>query len=137
MKRLLEPKFFVVLALLYTGFLTWGSLATIPTTTTTIALSDKFLHFVAYFGLSILWGVLGSIILFKKRSFRTTATPLFLKIGSVLIIYGILIEGLQAWFTTNRMADVWDVVANIIGVLLGLFFVFAVAKKRWQTDTKF
>ncbi|MEZ4875668.1 MAG: VanZ family protein [Flavobacteriaceae bacterium] len=44
-----------------------------------------------------------------------------------LCIYGIVIEILQGRFVATRTEDFWDVIANSIGILIGLF-VFYKAK---------
>jgi VanZ family protein len=38
----------------------------------------------------------------------------------IAIIYAIIIELIQHYLTVDRMADYWDVVADIVGALLGL-----------------
>jgi hypothetical protein len=54
------------------------------------------------------------------------AWPLFrLRIAAGLLFYGALIEVCQAAFTTNRVGDPWDWLADSIGVALGL------AALRW------
>ena len=38
----------------------------------------------------------------------------------IAIIYAIVIELIQHYLTVDRMADYWDVVADIVGAILGL-----------------
>ena len=38
----------------------------------------------------------------------------------IAIIYAIIIELIQHYLTVDRMADYWDVVADIVGAILGL-----------------
>jgi len=54
-----------------------------------------------------------------------------MKVWWVLIgafIYGIVIEVLQELFFESRTADIWDVVANSAGILLG-WLIFRNIKK--------
>lgn len=37
-----------------------------------------------------------------------------------LLIYGIIIEVLQTKLTTNRMGEFHDVLANVLGIVLGI-----------------
>ena len=71
--------------------------------------SDKYLHFIAYFTLCILW-----FFALRNRLHRyvfRVAIPLG------LILYGIILEGLQGGLTTYRTADIYDAIANSAGVL--------------------
>ena len=43
----------------------------------------------------------------------------YIAIALALVIYGTVIELLQGSATTYRTPDVWDVLANSIGVILG------------------
>ena len=73
---------------------------------------DKYLHFIAYFGLSTLWYfALRNRI--QKRVFNFFV-PL------ALIFYGIILELLQSGITTYRTGDIYDAVANTAGVVIGL-----------------
>ena len=77
--------------------------------------SDKYLHFIAYFTLCILW-----FFALRDRLHRyvfRVAVPLG------LILYGIILEGLQGGLTTYRTADIYDAIANSAGVL-GAMFLF-------------
>lgn len=81
---------------------------------------DKYLHFIAYFGLSVLWYfALKDRI--SKRMFK-----FFVPLG--LIIYGIILEGLQSGLTTYRTGDLYDALANTAGVIVGLVFFNRIIK---------
>jgi len=75
--------------------------------------SDKYLHFIAYFTLCLLW-----YFALKDRLHRYVFRIL-IPVG--LILYGIILEGLQGGLTTYRTADIYDAVANTAGVLVGMF----------------
>ena len=66
---------------------------------------DKVFHFTAYFFLTTTW-------LFALRNKKAT-----IKMVLLLILYGILLEYAQEWFTKNRTKDVFDVLANTSGII--------------------
>lgn len=115
-KTLLEPnKTAIWVALLWTGFIVFMCLK--PTggeQYISFPNADKVAHFTFYFGFVILW----------YRYFVYTKSSLFNNKFSLIIIsifFGILIEFAQKIFTTTRQADIWDVVANSSGSLIGFF----------------
>lgn len=72
--------------------------------------SDKYLHTLAYFTLTLVWYfALQEKI--KKSRFK------FFVIA-MLVFYGIILEVLQGGITNYRTADFYDVVANIVGIFL-------------------
>ena len=112
-KKLLEANA-LLLAIIATVALGFLSLTAVPKLHLGLGIKsgDKYLHFIAYFGLSILWYfALRDKI--KKRVFNFFV-PL------ALILYGIILEGLQSGLTTYRTGDVYDAIANTAGVLVGL-----------------
>ena len=46
-----------------------------------------------------------------------------------ILLYGIIIEIFQGLFTVSRSADILDVVSNLLGSLLGIFF-FKIVKQK-------
>ncbi|WP_298946328.1 VanZ family protein [Polaribacter sp.] len=79
---------------------------------------DKWQHTFAYFTLAICW----LFALYKKTN------KYFIVFGC--IIFGIIIEILQSTVTNYRTGDSLDVVANSIGVLIGLLFFNQISKKN-------
>lgn len=77
---------------------------------------DKAKHFIVFYGLTFL----ASIALPKSRSW---------KIGLVLLGFGIAIEILQGLPIVGRDADVFDIVADALGI--GFFFGPIIAI-RWM-----
>ena len=73
--------------------------------------SDKYLHALAYFTLSLSW-----LFVFRNQIGYRIKFVLF----TVLAIYGIILEILQQTLTDNRTADLFDELANVTGILLGL-----------------
>jgi len=81
--------------------------------------SDKIGHWVAYFTLGITW--------FLYAHLNGKKIYLFF---IVLVAYGIIIEVCQGLFTSNRQFDVFDMVANTLGLGLAWFAVIFTYKKH-------
>lgn len=72
-------------------------------------------HFVFYFVFIILW------FRFKKTAHYSTRTSWHIFFAAVG--YGVLMEIGQSAFTTTRTADIYDVIANSLGALMGLILI--------------
>jgi len=123
-KNLLVPKYLLAIAILYSLFITVISLLPIedfPKVNYTFA--DKIAHISIHALLFLFW----AIFFFIKDSFKLNRKTLVLIIGGCLI-YGIIIEILQGVFTDYRDADLFDLIANIIGLSLGLILFLTVKK---------
>lgn len=114
-KRLSGPKTLLFLGVAYTLFLTLASVS--PTSDLPkidIPWLDKIVHVLLYLILTALWLSFGYV----RSSFRFS-----LKIIVLILIacfgYGIVIEVIQEQFTTFRNADLNDIAANFVGVILG------------------
>jgi VanZ family protein len=70
---------------------------------------DKYLHFSAYFILTICW-----FFALRKYSKKIVITL-------TIILFGIMVEFLQDWLTSNRVKDIYDALANSIGVIIAAF----------------
>ena len=75
---------------------------------------DKIKHFIAYFIFGICWG-----IYFKISNYSKFLVKVFL-FG---LTFGLIIEVLQYSLTTYRSFDIYDVLANSLGVLMSLFIL--------------
>lgn len=120
-KKLLERNalFLAILATIIIGIL---SLISVPKLNMGLHIKsgDKYLHFIAYFGLSSIWYfALKDRI--PKRVFNFFV-PL------TLIVYGIILEGLQSGITTYRTADIYDALANTAGVIAALILFNRIIK---------
>lgn len=75
---------------------------------------DKIIHFGMYFGLSILlsYGFYKSSVIWNKLK-------LFLVSCFISSSLGIIVEILQKEITQTRSFDYFDIIANIIGALIG------------------
>lgn len=78
---------------------------------------DKFYHFIAYFSLTAWF-----IQIYRGRFQRYL---LFI----VFIVMGCLFEYLQS-FNVNRLVEISDMVANILGVVIGYLLSYSIKIKR-------
>ncbi len=81
--------------------------------------ADKVVHFVFYFVTT----VLGTLFLREVGKGRRAIVPTIVKATLFAIIYGVIIEVIQAVFTTERSGDIMDALANTIGAIAGAFFI--------------
>ena len=88
---------------------------------TSIHISDKILHLVSYAVLMNAW--LMAFVKWKKVENQWT---LFV----ILTLFGIIIEVMQGEFTNTRTPDVRDVLANTIGLWMGLVVFKTVFYRR-------
>ncbi|MEH6682470.1 MAG: VanZ family protein [Sediminicola sp.] len=76
---------------------------------------DKIVHFVFYSGMAFL-----CILALRERSHRAFPIRRALLLGFCFaVIYGIIIEVFQKWFTVDRQGDILDVAANTFGAMVG------------------
>lgn len=120
-KKLLEHNA-LTLAVIATIIVAFLSLSSVPKLDLGFKLksSDKYLHALAYFTLSSVWYFALHEKL-KKLSFK-------IFVISVLIIYGIILEALQGGLTNYRTADFFDILANILGIVIATLFFDRIMK---------
>ena len=82
--------------------------------------SDKVVHLLAYAVFVCLWFLFFYVLKQKKDNFSRA----LIKSCGLALIYGIIIEILQGELTTSRSADFKDVLANSVGILIGILLVF-------------
>jgi VanZ family protein len=87
------------------------------------SLSDKGIHFIAFAVLTLLFSF----------AYRTVWT----RTSLLLVFYAVFIEVSQL-FTPNRSAELLDVVADVIGITIGLLSVFLLRNyvPGFKTDEK-
>jgi VanZ family protein len=107
-KKLLKDKIIIIAILISVGILCL-SLIKMPEPGIKVANIDKGYHGFAYFTLTIAW-----LLTFYKKPNKKYV------IAISCIIFGIIIEVLQASLTVYRTGDYFDVLANSLGVLLAL-----------------
>ena len=119
-KILLKDKiiFIAIGVTLFIGFLSLKELDFKPIQLSYI---DKIYHAIAYFVLALTW-------LLSYRNLKQKSSVKYV-IAFACVVYGTVIEVLQASLTTYRTASFLDVVANTVGVFVALIIINTVSKK--------
>lgn len=102
-------------------FLSFKSPSNIPNIT--IPNIDKVVHFMFYFVFVFLWY---RYLFYIKKTENKHAFLLVL----MAVVVGVLIELGQGYFTLTRQADVFDVIANSLGSIGGIFISFSFLPKE-------
>lgn len=113
---------FLYLAIFLTVGIAFGSLISLNNLAIpTVLVSDKLIHLFSYFLLSLSW----------LLSFYRTVKSLTVKIliFSLILLYGIIIEVSQGVLTIDRQFDFFDILANLVGIILAFMLFFTVSKK--------
>jgi VanZ family protein len=108
---------FLILSIAWTVVITVLSLITIGDLGSSIAISgnDKVVHFVFYFLFVIVW--------FYYSKSKNPLTKIGFQIVAIAIFYGIIMEICQGIFTQNRIADVYDALANSAGAMSAFLYL--------------
>ena len=85
---------------------------------------DKVFHVFVYVILTLLWVINVKIYIFKSNEIKNIALVI-----SVLFFYGIIIEVFQEYFTITRTFDVNDLLANIVGIFIGIVLYLQIKNK--------
>ncbi|NQX81254.1 MAG: VanZ family protein [Flavobacteriaceae bacterium] len=113
----------IYIAILGTILITYLSLAHIniyvPKPLENIFL-DKIEHFIAYSFLSFFW-----LTSFRKKNNYKLAIIILVS------LYGAIMELSQFLLTNHRIADIYDILANVLGVLLG-FLIYIKSIKIYK-----
>ncbi|WP_298882573.1 VanZ family protein [uncultured Polaribacter sp.] len=121
-KSLFKDNLFII-AIGITLGIAYLSLMQVPKTQLSFTSSDKVYHLFAYFTLTICW----LFSFHKKPSIK-------FKIVIACIVYGIIIEVLQHTLTKYRTGDFYDVLANTVGIFLGMI-VFNLFLKKIKVNS--
>ncbi|MCF7559256.1 VanZ family protein [Sabulilitoribacter multivorans] len=106
-------KFALIIAIFYSLVLAFVSLIKLNNLPDVgVSFGDKIFHFLAYFVLTFLW--FNTFI--NTYKFKNRRAIIFSIVISV--VFGIIIEVLQETITVSRALDIYDVLANTIGVLI-------------------
>ena len=125
-KKLLGVRTLLFLGILYTFIITYVFVSPkrdFPDIDFFISI-DKIGHFIIHALLSLIW--LCYFFIKKRESF---SLKLIVAIVIACITYGIVIEIYQQMFIASRQADLFDVLANSIGTIVGMM-LFLNVKKR-------
>jgi VanZ family protein len=115
----LAVRIFLLIAVVYTLIIT--TLSLVPLGKISVGAfnpTDKMLHGVAYFILTLLW----LFYYLMKKSEIPDYKWGFFNISVLVIVFGMLIEVLQGALTSYRQPDWADILANSIGVLIAFLF---------------
>ncbi len=108
-KRLLERNALIIAIFLtlFVAFLSLVSLKGIAKININVSNSDKIGHLIAYFTLATSWFY---VFRAERKKWKFIAL--------ILIVFGMILEGLQGTLTTYRTADWYDELANTTGVII-------------------
>tara|TARA_B100001167_G_scaffold129441_2_gene81110 strand:+ start:28746 stop:29132 length:387 start_codon:yes stop_codon:yes gene_type:complete len=95
--------------------------------------SDKLVHIFTYVVFTILWFVFFYILQPKTNDFKQS----LIKSCGLAIVYGIIIEVLQALVTSSRSADFQDFLANLAGTFTAVLVIYAFKKHFLKVKSKF
>ena len=87
-----------------------------------VQISDKFVHTFAYCFLTLNW-LLAYRLKIKQLKFS-------ILIALLVFVYGILIEVLQGTLTTYRQAELFDISANLAGVVIAWVFFNLIFQRK-------
>ena len=104
--------------------ITFSELPSLP-----VSGADKYVHVTLHFAFVMLWGFYVSLTQNEIRIAK------IIRLVILSILYGIVIEVLQEFFTTTRQADILDVLANFTGAILALM-AFVLMKRQKPTGPR-
>lgn len=107
------PTIFIVVAILYLSLMRVSPRSDMPA----VPFGDKIVHVVMYMGLMLAFYFDVYRQNLPKISFRRSLLYGVFSFG----IFGGIVELLQMYCTTYRSGDWWDWVADVFGVILGLW----------------
>jgi len=84
--------------------------------------TDKYVHLTFYFIFTVLW------YLALRLKYIGSGTKLRFTVFLMAVVFGVLIELSQQFFTTDRSADVMDALANSSGSAIAVFALWLIAK---------
>lgn len=128
-KPTLKAKFYFLVSLAYSLIILYLSLANLSKVDIVkFNSSDKFYHVICYMIMSMLW----SFFLHSKLKQVRKSSRVVLMVS--IIAFGIIIEYLQLFLTNYRSFDWWDVLANSVGVILGMLLFSFFVKRIYQQN---
>ncbi len=113
-RKLLGHNYLLLQVILYTGLITWASLAKfVNPIQVDVKDSDKIAHFGAYFVFAFIW----FLFLFFSRKRSEGFNQSLIKSFLICFLYGLAMEIAQATLTDYRSFDWKDVLANTSGII--------------------
>ena len=92
---------------------------------------DKVVHFGIYFIFTLIWFGFFSGLDLKKNILKEV-----LKASLLAFFVGISIELLQEFLRKSRFGDVYDVLANSLGILMAVVFLYQIKKYKMLNSLK-
>ena len=124
-KKLSEPKTLLSIGIVYTILITVALLSPVAEIRDVgITFLDKLIHVLLHLILSYIW----LTYVFSGDNYHISFRTLFVVLG-ICFCYGVVIEASQHWFTLSRKFDLYDIIANGIGSLIGLLSFWIVRSK--------
>lgn len=120
----MERKLYYFAAISITIAITIGSLISVKSIIELprIQFFDKVLHTSAYFLLTLSW------LFACHKNLKLHRRGVI--IALLVFVYGIVIEVLQGVLTTFRQADLFDIFANLGGIIIALVFFSLILKRN-------
>ena len=84
--------------------------------------ADKIIHFFLYFVMSY------AVLYDYQKNKKKPTINIYLSVFIVLIFLGIFVEFIQDNCISGRFADFYDVLANTVGISIGLIFYKSITK---------
>ncbi len=131
-------KLFYWIAPVYTALIIYFSISDSPAPPVDISNIDKLYHCGAYFIMGLLWYFFFySRFLTQQSHFKFTwkdmvaAWSRTIAIAAAIFSFliGVLIEIAQEYIAANRTMDIMDAVANTIGIILAVTFIWLLSKR--------
>lgn len=91
-----------------------------------IPFMDKWVHM----GFYLIAMTLGSLFLWERFRHRFKRKPSMVRLGIVLVVYGMIIELLQEGMGLGRSAEWTDLASNVVGISLGSLLAWVLISKQ-------
>ena len=112
----------LILALAYTSLLTIVNFITLQSIPEIgLGIEDKIYHVLAYMVFSVFWA------LWYVKQFKAINPTLLIFFG---LFYGVTLESFQHIVNPSRTFDPYDMLANCLGVVIGIVFVTVLIKQK-------
>lgn len=110
-----------ILTLLYTLVLMVLSLINLKKLPSQLpSFNDKLVHSLAYFLLAIAW----FCFFYLNKTYKKPKAILYS--ASIAFVFGALIEVLQGTLTKVRAFDVYDLIANTLGIVIAVLLIMVI-----------
>ncbi len=130
LKVLFKHKLFLIYIPLVVHWISIFILTSLPSDSLPhFAFHDKIKHFIAYFILSVLL----TLFLAAQEKFIALKAE-FAKYAFVIAIVYSTFDEIHQIFIPGRDAEIWDWMANLLGIILGIFVIKMIINKNDSPD---